>query len=70
MFPYNIPAAYSSSKIWINGRFFSKTGKVGTTRPQTLHRQFSQIIPLNTDETSFEIVIQVTNFYHNKGGID
>jgi signal transduction histidine kinase len=65
-----IPAAYSSSKIWINGQFFSETGKVGTTRPQTLHRRFSQIIPLNTDENSFEIIIQVTNFYHNKGGID
>ncbi|MDP5105439.1 MAG: ATP-binding protein [Polaribacter sp.] len=64
------PAAYSSSKIWINGRFFSEMGKVGTTKSATLHRRFSQIIPLNTDETHFEIVIQVANFYHNKGGID
>ena len=64
------PAAYSASKIWINGRFFSEMGKIGTTKSATLHRRFSQIIPLNTDETHFEIVIQVANFYHNKGGID
>jgi signal transduction histidine kinase len=65
-----IPAAYSSSKIWINGHFFSEIGHVGTTRSETLHRRFSQIIPLNTDVSDFEIVIQVANFYHNKGGID
>lgn len=64
------PAAYSASKIWINGRFFSEMGKIGTTKSATLHRRFSQIIPLNTDETHFEIVIQVANFYHKKGGID
>ena len=64
-----IPAAYSSSKIWINGQFFSETGRVGTNKEETLHRRFSQIIPLNTDETDFEIVIQVANFYHSKAGI-
>ncbi|PQJ81868.1 hypothetical protein BTO16_04465 [Polaribacter glomeratus] len=65
-----VPAAYSSSKIWINGKFFSETGKIGTNRIETLHRRFSQIIPLDTHETNFEIVIQAANFYHKKGGID
>lgn len=65
-----IPAAYASSKTWINGRLVSEIGRVGTTKTETLHRRFSQILPLNTDETNFEVVIQVANFYHNKGGID
>lgn len=65
-----IPAAYSSSKIWINGHFFSEMGQVGKKKSETLHRRFTQIIPLNTDENNFEIVIQVANFYHNKAGID
>ena len=64
-----IPAAFSSSKIWINGKFFSEIGRVGKTKEETLHRRFSQIIPLDTDETDFEIVLHVANFYHNKGGI-
>jgi signal transduction histidine kinase len=64
-----IPAAYSSSKIWINGQFFSEIGRVGTIKEETLHRRFSQIIPLDTDETDFEIVVHVANFYHKKGGI-
>jgi len=65
-----LPAVYASSKIWINGKFFSEMGRVGKIKEETLHRRFSQIIPLNTDETNFEIVIHVANFYHNKGGID
>ncbi|WP_160127895.1 ATP-binding protein [Kordia antarctica] len=65
-----IPAAYAASKTWINGELISEIGRVGTSKDETLHRRFSQIIPLNTNETDFEIVIQVANFYHKKGGID
>ncbi|WP_146169792.1 sensor histidine kinase [Kordia periserrulae] len=65
-----IPSIYAASKTWINGRLVSEIGKVGKTRAETLHRRFSQIIPLNTSDTRFEIVIQVANFYHHKGGID
>ncbi len=65
-----IPAAYASSKTWINGKLISKIGHVGISKSETKHRRFSQIVSLNTHETNFEIVIQVANFYHNKGGID
>lgn len=65
-----IPAIYASSNTWINGKLVSKIGHVGTSKDATLHRRFSQIIPLSTSETEFEVVIQVANFYHNKGGIN
>lgn len=65
-----IPPAYAASKLWINGILISEIGRVGTTQSETLHRRSSQIIPLNTNETDFEIVIHVANFYHTKGGID
>ena len=64
-----IPASYASSKLWINGILISEIGKVGSSKETTQHRRFSQIIPLNTNETNFEIVIQVSNFYHKNGGI-
>ncbi len=66
----HIPAAYASSKTWINGKLISEIGHVGISKSETKHRRFSQIVSLNTHETDFEIVIQVANFYHNKGGID
>jgi signal transduction histidine kinase len=65
-----IPKAYSSSKLWINGTLISEIGHVGKTKENTLHRRHSQIIPLSTDATIFEIVIQVSNYYHNKAGFD
>tara|TARA_B110000902_G_scaffold1657_1_gene1801 strand:+ start:1809 stop:3860 length:2052 start_codon:yes stop_codon:yes gene_type:complete len=66
----HIPKAYSSSKLWINGTLISEIGRVGKTKENTVHRRHSQIIPLNTDATIFEIVIQVSNYYHNKAGFD
>ena len=65
-----IPKAYSSSKLWINGVLISEIGHVKKTKANTLHRRHSQIIPLNTNATIFEIVIQVSNYYHNKAGFD
>ncbi|WP_162820017.1 sensor histidine kinase [Kordia sp. SMS9] len=65
-----IPTIYAASKTWINGRLVSEIGTVGNTSEATFHRRFRQIIPLSTEETRFEIVIQVANFYHHKGGID
>ena len=64
-----IPKIYAAYKLWINGELISEIGIVGVSRDETLHRRFSQIIPLNTNETTFEIIIQVANFYHSKGGI-
>ncbi|WP_186434366.1 ATP-binding protein [Lutibacter sp. Hel_I_33_5] len=63
-----IPKAYSSSKTYINGVLISEIGRVGTSKTETIHRRSSQIIPLSTSESKFEIVIQVANFYHHKGG--
>jgi signal transduction histidine kinase len=65
-----IPEAYSSSKLWVNGVFRSEIGHVAVSKEETQHRRIPQIIPLNTKDTIFEIVIQVSNFYHNKAGLD
>jgi hypothetical protein len=65
-----VPSIYASCNIWINGKLVSTIGQVGTTKETTFHRRTSQIIPLDTKETDFEVIIQVANFYHHKGGID
>lgn len=65
-----IPSNYASSKIWINGKLVSEIGTVGTSKATTLHRRSTRIIPLDIHVTNFEIIIQVANFYHHKGGIN
>lgn len=64
-----IPLITASYKIWINGVFILETGRIGTTKAETLHRSFTKIIPLDSHDTNFEVVIQVANFYHKNGGI-
>lgn len=64
-----IPRIIGAYKIWVNGVFILETGRVGTTQNTTLHRRFTKIIPLNSNDTDFEIVIQVANFYNKNAGI-
>ncbi len=64
-----VPRIIGAYKLWINGKLVKQLGKVGTTASETLHRRFTQIIPLNNRENKYEIVFQVANFYNKKGGI-
>jgi len=65
----HIPAAYSSSKIWVNGESICEIGTVGLSKATTFHRRHSTTIPLESHINNFEIVIQISNFYHTKGGL-
>lgn len=65
-----VPRIIGAYKLWINGKLAMELGKVGTSKSTTLHRRFTKIIPLNSLETNFEVVIQVANFYNKKAGID
>ncbi|WP_439131027.1 sensor histidine kinase [Polaribacter sp.] len=64
-----IPRIIGAYKIWINGKFILESGNIGTTKETTLHRRFTKIIPLNSNDTNFEVVIQVANFYNKNAGI-
>ncbi|WP_053002190.1 sensor histidine kinase [Kordia jejudonensis] len=64
-----IPAGFAASKIWLNGNLVAEIGTVGTSKATTLHRRATRIVPLDIHETNFELIIQVANFYHHKGGI-
>jgi len=58
----------SAYTLWVDGKLLSQKGRVGTT--------FESMIPEKTPDTIFfepdgelvEIVIQVSNFHHRKGG--
>ena len=64
-----IPRIIGSYKIWVNGVFIQEIGHVGTTKETTQHRKFTDVIDLESQENTFDIVIQVANFYHRNGGI-
>ncbi|AZN42034.1 sensor histidine kinase [Paenibacillus albus] len=64
-----LPNIFSSYKLWVNGKELVELGHVGTSRSGSKAEQFPKIVSFNTDTDKLEIVIQVSNFQHRKGGI-
>jgi len=63
-----IPDYYTSYKLWVNGKEFAHNGIVGTS----VETYKPHLLPLTksfrTDSSSLELVLQITNFKHSKGG--
>ncbi|SEM78497.1 ATP-binding protein [Paenibacillus sp. OV219] len=64
-----LPNIFSSYKLWVNGKELVELGHVGTSRSGSKAEQFPKIVSFNTNSDKLEIVIQVSNFQHRKGGI-
>lgn len=64
-----VPNIFSSYKLWIDGKVVAAEGKVGTSRGDSTAMQFPRIVSFGTKSDHVEIVIQVSNFQHRKGGI-
>jgi hypothetical protein len=64
-----IPQLYNSYGLWINDVFLGGNGKVGTTKDETRPQWLPQNITFRNSGDTLEIVLQVANFYHHKGGI-
>lgn len=65
---------FSSYKLWVNGKLLAEVGKVGKT-PETSAAAFRyHDIPIVIDSATgnsqrFEIIIQVSNYKHQRGGL-
>jgi signal transduction histidine kinase/CheY-like chemotaxis protein len=64
-----MPDVYSAYRLWLNGKVIAENGEVGTdrisSRPYWL--PITQSIHLPTRNN--ELVLQISNFHHSKGGI-
>ncbi len=64
-----IPDTYSAYRMTINGRLFSKNGKVGTSK-ETSKPHFLPLTKTYYHHTdTLDIVLQISNFRHARGGI-
>jgi two-component system sensor histidine kinase ChiS len=65
-----IPPIYTSYKLWINGRLLMSAGRVGAKpAAATPYVQEKECFFTNVRQNTLEIVIQVANFSHWRGGI-
>jgi len=65
----NLSSINSSHKLWVNGHLLSTQGQVAAERSKSEPKYYPKIIPLALDNDSIELVIQVANFHHRRGGI-
>jgi hypothetical protein len=64
-----MPQLYCSYELWVNGKKIAENGKVGTTRETSNPQWLPQAVSFNKpDSDSLSVVLQISNFYHFKGG--
>ena len=61
-----ISTAYS---LYLNGAKASATGIAGKNHQTTVPRQYPQIVAFKAESDPLEIILQVSNFHHRRGGI-
>lgn len=65
---FSMPDFYTSYKMWINGEPFLENGVVGATAAETTPYWLHQTKTYDLNLDTLEIVLQIANFSHRKGG--
>lgn len=68
MMAIEIPLFYTNYKIWINGKLFYKNGEVAETPDKSIPEWKPVTLPIELSQNNTEIVLQISNFSHTKGG--
>ncbi len=65
----SLPDFYTSYNLFLNGRLFASNGTVGCSKEE----QVPKLLPLTRsflpDTTNIQLVLQISNYYHSKGGV-
>lgn len=64
-----MPDTYSSYRIWIDGKEYPGNGTVGTDAEGTAPYWQPKVIAFKPTSDTVEVVLQIANFHHSKGGI-
>lgn len=64
-----MPDVYCSYELWIDGRALGGNGLVGMERSDTYAYWRPRLISFTPQSDSIEIVLQVANFQHHRGGL-
>jgi class 3 adenylate cyclase len=59
----------SAYKLWINGQLIATEGVVGRSKKEEAPKLTPAIKIFENKETELDIVLQVSNFFHNKAGV-
>ena len=68
MLALEIPQLYSSYKLWVNGNLIASAGTVGVKKETAVAQWIHQTATFNNPLDTLQIVLQIANFHHYKGG--
>ncbi len=63
-----VPTMHTAFSLYANGRVVAANGQVGTTRETSLPAYRPLLVELPPATNSIELILQISNFHHRKGG--
>ncbi|MEA3443902.1 MAG: response regulator [Bacteroidota bacterium] len=64
-----MPDVYTSCKLWLNGELFIEEGQPGINKKLSKPYWLPQTKSFKPEGTEIVLLLQISNFHHNKGGM-
>ena len=64
-----MPSIFHAYKLWVNGEPLAEVGVVGQDKSSMTPRLATKFVYFQPENNTVELVIQVSNFHHKRGGI-
>ncbi len=64
-----LPTIFHAYKLWVNGELLAEVGVVGPDKSSVTPRLATRLVFFQPERDQVELVMQVANFHHKRGGI-
>lgn len=64
-----LPTIFHAYKLWVDGELLAEIGGVGEDKSSVTPRLATKLVFFQPKNDTVELVMQVANFHHNRGGI-
>src|SRR5690606_29859108 len=64
-----LPTVFNAYKLWINGELLAEVGEVGEDKSSVTPHLETKLVFFQSENDKVELVMQVANFHHKRGGI-
>jgi len=64
-----LPTIFHAYKLWVNGELLEEVGAVGRDKSSVTPRLATKLVFFQPEKDRVELVMQVANFHHKRGGI-
>lgn len=64
-----LPTIFHAYRLWVNGELLAEVGEVGQDKRSVTPQLATKLVFFQPEKDTVELVMQVANFHHNRGGI-